>query len=326
MHPPRLPDLNTPVHELARRDFVALRQSETVGEALARVRTGVPAGGVLYFYVIGEDGRLVGVVPVRRLLLSHPWMLIDSVMVRPVLSVRSGDTFERALEILLHRRFLALPVVDAQNRLEGVIDVSGFAGNLVDLERESSEAIFQLAGIHIERARARPLAGIMFRRFPWLLFNIASGLGAAAISQSYAYLLRSVVALAFFVPLLLTMAESIAMQSATISLSRLHAPGGGEGIRGILHEVRAGTIMGLAASAIVGLIAMAWMRAWDVAAIIAAGITAAGAIAALLGFAIPRLVRKWKLNPFVASGPVALAVTDVASLAAYFGLAAWILG
>lgn len=326
MGPPRLPDLDTPVRALARRDFVALRQDETVGEAIARLRADFAADRAVYFYVVGEDGRLIGVVPVRRLLLSHPSTLVDSVMVRPVVSIRGDQTFEDALRLILDRRLLALPVVDAQGKLESVLDVSELTANLVDLERESADAIFQLAGIHIEQARTRSVAGVLARRFPWLLFNIASGLTAAVISQTYAGLLRSVVALAFFVPLLLTMAESISMQSATISLSRLHAARAGGGIIGALGEIRAGTIMGFAASLIVGLVAIVWMRAWDVALVIAAAITAAGAIAALLGFAIPRLVRKWKLNPFVASGPVALAITDVAALAAYFGIAAWILG
>ncbi len=322
---PRLPDLSTPVRTLARSDFVALQQAETIGEALERLRGQIVGERVIYFYVIDEERRLLGVVPVRRLLLSDPTTLVDSVMVRPVVSVRADETFENALRLILERRFLALPVVDERGRLEGVIDVAAFTRSIIDLEREPSDAIFQLAGIHIEEARRERLHGILRIRFPWLLANIASGLTAAALSMGFGYLLREVVALAFFVPLVLTIAESITTQSVTISLNRLQAPGHGGNLLAGLREVRAGSMLGFTASLIVGGVAMAWLQAWNVALSLVLGIIAGSALAAALGYLIPRLASRRRVNPVVASGPVALAITDVVALGAYYGLAALLL-
>ena len=145
------------------------------------------------------------------------------------------------------------------------------------------------------------------------------------ISDHFSVLLRAVVALAFFVPLLLTLAESVAIQSVTLSLNELQLRRRGAARGGMLRELRVGLLLGLNSGALVGLIALAWLGIFKLAAIVAASIVAAGAIGAALGFAIPRLVRRWNLDPAVASGPVALAATDVAALVCYFGMAAAVL-
>jgi magnesium transporter len=128
--------------------------------------------------------------------------------------------------------------------------------------------------------------------------------------------------------LLMAIAESVAMQSVTLSLNRLQAAGSavGPGPRGMLREVRVGLLLGAAAGVVVGLVGIAWLHLLAVAGVVAGVIMAAGAIGAGLGFFVPRLVRRWKLNPTVASGPVTLAITDIGTLACYFGLAAAVLG
>jgi magnesium transporter len=214
-------------------------------------------------------------------------------------------------------------MVDDDGVLKGVLDISMFTETMLDLERrESAEEIFQLAGIHIEHERGRTRWRAVSHRFPWLLSNIASGLLAAYISNRFDYLLRTVVALAFFVPLLLTIAESVAMQSLTLSLATLQAAPGAVRREGLFREITVGFLLGALSAAIVGSIGVLWLRLYAVAAIVAAGITAAGLAGAVLGFAIPRLVRHWKLNPTVASGPVTLAFADLAALTSYFVIAA----
>lgn len=315
--------------EIARPDVVRLVATETVAESLERLRGETIGERVIYFYVTEPDGRLAGVVPTRRLLLSGAAATVGSIMVHPVLSVRESEPFGKALETLTARRLLALPVVDEEGRLRGVLDATAFTKTLVDLERrDAAEEIFQLAGVQLEEERHRTVPRALANRFPWLLANIAGGLIAAYISQRYDSLLHTVVALAFFVPMLLTIAESVAMQSVTLSLNRLQAAGSvvGPGPGGMFREIRVGLLLGAAAGFVVGLIGMAWLHLLAVAGVVAGGIMAAGAIGAGLGFFIPRLVRRWKLNPMVASGPVTLAITDIGTLACYFGLAAAVLG
>jgi len=322
-----IPDLKQPVRELARPDFVRLFETETTSEALSRLRRERIGERIIYFYVTDDAGHLTGVVPTRRLILSDPSRSISAIMLRPVVSVRESEPFGNALQLIAERRLLAVPVVDAEHRLTGVLDVSAFTGNLLDLERRrTADEIFQLAGIHIEEERNRSSAWILGRRFPWLLFNLSSGIAAAFLSQAFDGLLRLVIALAFFVPLILTIAESVAMQSLTLSLSRVQLgvpslpPAGG-----VLRELRVGLLLGLSSGAIMALIGFAWLHDVRVAGAVAAGIACAGITGAAFGFLIPRLLHRWKLDPRIASGPVTLALTDLAALAAYFGISVLLL-
>lgn len=317
-----LPDLKTPVRDVARPDPVQLLGSETVAQALSRLRGESIGERIVYFYVTNAEGRLVGVVPTRRLLLSQASTRIADIMVHPVVSVRDSESFGDALQTLTARRLLAVPVVDDAGRLTGILDISMFTQALIDLERrETAEEVFQLAGIRIEEEKSRSTSWVISRRFPWLVCNILSGIAAAVISHRFDFLLTAVVALAFFVPLVLTLAESVAMQSVSISLNHLSVSGPGTRI-GILREMRIGLILGFISGAVVMLIDLAWMHVFGVAAVIGGGILVATAAGALFGYFTPRLVRRWNLNPTIASGPVALALTDLAALSGYFGLAA----
>src|SRR5207249_7550866 len=169
--------LDSPLRENARRDPVRLLESETVSQSLRRLRQEDVGERIVYFYVTNADGKLVGVVPTRRLLLSNPTTLVGSVMVRPVLSVCEDEPLEKALATLAERRLLALPVVDREGRLTGVVDLSSFTRSLVDLERQgAAEEVFQMVGVQIEREKSRSAWWVLGNRFPWLLCNIASGL------------------------------------------------------------------------------------------------------------------------------------------------------
>ncbi len=320
-----LPGLNTPVRELARPDAVRLLQTETVAEALSRLRHETIGERIVYFYVVDNAGRLTGVVPTRRLILSDPSNIVRDLMIQPVVSVHEAAPFSEALRAISERRLLALPVVDGQGLLTGVLDVTAFTQTLLDLERRAAaDEVFQLAGIHIEQAQTRSLGWALRSRFPWLLLNLCSGIGAALISQAFDELLRVVVVLAFFVPLILTLAESVAMQSVTMSLKALqvtNAPHPGS----VLGELRSGLFLGALSGAIVALIGLVWMGNSGIALSIAGALLFAGAIGGSFGFVIPRLVRRWNLDPSIASGPVALAATDIAALACYFALSSLVL-
>jgi magnesium transporter len=296
---------------------VRLLATETVSQALRRLRQEDVGERIVYFYVTGADGKLVGVVPTRRLLLSNPTTLIEEIMVHPVLSVPESEPFGSALDTLVAKRLLALPVIDDQERLTGVMDLATFTPSLMNLERRgAAEEVFQMVGVHVEQERSRSVWWILAHRFPWLLCNIASGLAAALVSELFQDLLKAVVALAFFIPLVLTLAESVAMQSVTMSLQTLRVRASAA------REIRVGLLLGLVSGAIVGLFGLAWLGSAPVAAVVAGSILLAAAIGAALGRLVPRLVHRLKLDPKIASGPAALALTDIAALTCYFGLSA----
>jgi magnesium transporter len=322
-----LPDLNTPVREVARRDPVRLLESETVAEALARLREEQIGERIIYFYVTDNAGRLVGVVPTRRLLLSSPATLIGEVMIHPVLSIPEDEPAGKAIAMLSEKRLLALPLVDRDGRLAGVLDISSFT-ELVDLRRQgAADEAFQIVGVQVERERSKSALWVLAHRFPWLLCNVASGLAAAFISGFFDDVLRAVVTLAFFIPLVLTIAESVAMQSVIISLQALHVRAGGRAIRKnwTYRELRVGVLLGVASGALVALVGLAWLGHPEVAMVVGSALVIGAASGSVLGFVVPSLVHWLKLDPRIASGPSVLALTDVAALTGYLGLASMVL-
>src|SRR5438132_1365580 len=138
-------DLNDPVRQHMRRDFVSLRTDQTVAQALSSIRERQPEGRIIYFYVVDADGRLQGVLPTRRLLLSALDKPLADIMVRQVIAIPETATVLEACEFFTMHRLLAFPVLDAEHRVLGVVDVELYTQERSDLEkREGSDDLFQL--------------------------------------------------------------------------------------------------------------------------------------------------------------------------------------
>jgi magnesium transporter len=300
-----------------------------VGECLEHLRTHPLTERVIYFYVVDEEGVLKGVVPTRRLLGARPDERIDTVMHPSTISVPDSAPLSRALELFIEHRFLALPVTDGDGRLLGAIDVSLFTENLEDLQYGNvSQEIFQLIGVHLATARqGNPFAAFK-DRFPWLLANVAGGLLCAAISGMYQILLESVVLLALFIPVCLALAESVSIQSASLTIQALQHKGPNRSslLRALRQEAAVAVLLGLSCGGIVGATAWVWKGDPLAAIAICSSITLAMITACLLGILLPTAVKAMGKNPTVASGPVVLATADVATLLFYFNLAGWLLG
>src|SRR5579872_5079752 len=173
-------NLDRPVSELAHVDYMQLFDWETVGESLERIRSERLGERIVYFYAIGKGDKLVGVVPARRLLINTADTLIRDILISPVVSVPEHATLREAFAIMAGRKLLAVPLVDHENRISGVIDVRHYSEEAIDFERrETAERMFQLLGFHIESGD-RGIWPSFRSRFPWMICNIASGLAAAA--------------------------------------------------------------------------------------------------------------------------------------------------
>lgn len=311
-----------PLFPHLRRDFPTLLAEQTVSQALASLRAQPLGERIIYFYVVDATGRLVGVVPTRRLLMAPPEDRLASLMVRDLITLPADVTVGQASEMFMKHRFLAFPVVDSAGVLHGVADVGMFTGELSDIaERQSAEDAFQLIGIHLV-AGLGPWAG--FRdRFPWLLTNVAGGLMAAAVTSLYESLLNAVVVLALFVPVVLALAESVSIQSVTLTLRSLHdrqhslLPRG----RSLAKESLTAALLGLACGAIVGGVAGIWQQDLLLGLVILSAITASMVTASLLGVILPSTLRWLRRDPAIASGPIVLASADLLTLIFYFNLA-----
>jgi len=311
-----------------RDDFARLAADHTVGEAIAAARAAPPNGRIVYFYVLDGDGRLQGVVPTRRLLLSADSTPIRDIMVTRTITIHASATVLDACEFFLLHKFLAFPVVDDERRMLGIVDVDLYTDELADVDRrEELDDLFQLIGVHFEDSQARSPVAAFKSRFPWLLANIAGGIAAAFVSGLYQAELEKAVALALFVPVVLALAESVAIQSVSIALQRLHGrrPTLATIVGTLRHESLTGVMLGGASAAAVAIVALAWLGHVAVAVALLGGITGGVACAAVIGAAMPNLLRLFAREPQVAAGPVALAATDMVTLTIYLALARMLL-
>jgi magnesium transporter len=320
--------LNDPVTRHLRGYCSHIRLGQTVGEALEAVRCNPPTDAILYFYVVDDDDRLQGVVPTRQLLLNPPERLIAEIMVRKVVALPDHATVREACEFFAIHRFLALPVVDAQRRLLGVLDVHLYTEELgLISDAEQRDNLFQALGVHAgQRGESSP-TGAFLRRFPWLICNLAGGIFCALLASLFEAQLQRVVALAMFIPVVLNLAESVSSQSVSLTLHLLRGqrPSWRMAAQGLRQELATGLMLGAACGAAVGAMALAWLGHWPLMWCLLAGVGGGVAASALLGMAMPIVLKALHLDPRVAAGPIALAAADVATLGLYLGMARWLL-
>ena len=316
-------DLHDSVLDHIQADVVRLLPNQTVADALHALRDRGPDHDIVYIYVVDDDGRLTGVVPTRALLASQPERPLGEIMQEDVVAIPEWATVLVAAEYFVSQRFLAFPVVSAGGELVGQVDVKVFTDEVVGHAKRSFDDIFQIIGVHATQGRTVWLA---FRdRFPWLLTNVTGGLLCALLVSQYEHLLDAAVVLAVFLPMVLALAESVSMQSATLTLHGLHSSGMtwrllGPGMR---REFGVASLLGLGCGSIVGGISWAWKGNGDLAFALGGAIACSMATAAILGLLLPTLLHAAKLDPKIAAGPIVLAVADVCALLIYFNLAAF---
>jgi len=316
-------DLDRSVREFVVPVETHLRHDWTVAHALDNLRQREVRHQIIYFYVVDEDHKLLGVLPTRKLLLARPESRLGDLMNRPVISIPESATLAEAMEEFAIRRLLALPVVDDQGRLLGILDVQLYADEAVDLaEATRVQDLFQLIGLSVQQLRRGRVWPQFRARMPWLLCNIASGLACAAIAAVFHVVLRNVLMLAMFIPLVLTLSESTSMQSMTLVLQYLH---GGAAVakkvrERLATEWKTAGLLGLGSALVVGAFAMLWSGGLGAVGVIMLSLLLSISFAALLGTILPVILHRCKLDPRLAAGPVVLMIVDVATTAVYLAL------
>lgn len=321
-------NLNDPVTQHMRRDFTRLALEQTVGQALEELRQRPPEGRIIYFYVVDAEGHLKGVVPTRRLLLNPLETPVADIMIKQVITIPVSATVLDACEFFTLHRLLAFPVVDEERRMVGVVDVELYTDELSGLETsERNDNLFQLIGVHLTQAQQVSPTAAFRIRFPWLLSNLAGGILAAFMSGLYEEELQRVVALALFIPVVLALAESVSVQSVSLALESMQdrTPSLRSLIARLRWESLTGLMLGGAAGVIVSLVSLVWLGQARVSLCVLAGIGGGVTLAAVVGIALPTILRMLQRDPQVAAGPVALAITDMLTLLLYFNVARWLL-
>jgi magnesium transporter len=329
--PAKLSDhnLKDPVSAYMRTDFVTLKHDETIAHAIKSIRNLASPNDILYLYVTDAQHRLAGVVPIRNIITSEPQTKVSSIMVSSPVSVNQSQSVLQACELLAEHRFLALPVVDDDNKIIGIVDINLFTDEVGTLTNQRNlDNIFQLIGVHVSIGRkVSPLSDFK-GRFPWLFCNISSGIICAFIASRYELLISELAILAMFITVVLAVSESVSIQS--MALTRQVLLQRNVSWQRILISVRkellTSILLGAGSGFVIGLIAYLWKGIFWQGLAIGLGILFAVITACLLGVIIPTLIRKFHIDPKVAAGPIVLAATDIATILFYFSTANLILG
>jgi magnesium transporter len=296
------------------------RPEETAGDVLARLAEEKPASVELVLVVDGH-ARLHGVVPIRKLFAAPAQAKVKEILSHGFPSVTPGTDQEHAASLALHHGVDALPVVDAQGRVLGVMPSQAL---LQVLRREHVEDLHRLAGIKRETAQARhaiedPPLRRARHRLPWLLVGLAGSALATAAMAGMERTLQAHIAIAFFVPALVYLADAIGTQTETVAVRGLSLTR--TGLAPLLAgELRTGMLIGTVLGALS--FGPIWLVFGDarLAAAVAISILAAGTVANGIGMLFPWLLHRFGFDPAYGTGPGSTVVQDVCTILVYFAV------
>jgi magnesium transporter len=303
-------------------EFFALPESETVRAAIAAIQEKRDVEMIFYLYVVDRDGHLVGVTSLRQLLLSKPDQTLGDIMQRSVIRTRVDDDQSEVAELAARYDLLAIPVVDDQNRMAGIVTVD----DIIDVvKEEAAEDLLRVAGTSdreiLYGERTLKVAGLRLRS---LIVSLAGLLVTGLLLEFFQVRFQEAMFLLAFVPVIMGLGGSIGGQASAVALRGIEG-GAGSGEPGfgevLLRQVKVGAVLGLACGALAGGVALALQRNLYYGIVVAAAIFAAVVLAALIGATGPWIFGRVGLDPAIAAGPLVAIVNDITGILIYFGLA-----
>jgi magnesium transporter len=316
--------MQRPVRDYATQEFVQLRETMRVDEALRLIRHHHSTRQTLiYFYVVDAASRLAGVLQTRALVAAQSDERLSEIMIQRVVAIPETATVLDACEFFVLHKFLAFPIVDRARRITGVVDINLFNEEVFGIPKtESGDELFQAIGFHISQARQASPLQIFGFRFPWLLVTIGAGTVCAFLARAHEKALQHTLVIAFFLTLVLALGESVAVQSLALVLEafRVRKVTLGWFLSACRREMLTALPLALAAGLVVFTVVLLLEHALWPAAVISGSLALGVGAACLLGISIPTLLHVAKLDLTIAAGPITLAVTDVVTLLFYLSL------
>ncbi len=309
-------------------EFASVREEMTVEKALSILRkTAKDIEMVYYIYVLDNQDKLVGVLSLKELILAHPRDRISQVMHHnPIVLPVNMDQEEVSREIARYD-FVALPVVDSSGKMKGIITVDDVI-DVIDEENTEDMYKFSAAGEHLEEYMAMKSTFIAKNRLIWLTILAVTSFLSGIIMQKFSFALENVIALSFYIPLLMDSAGNAGTQAAMAVVRGLAT--GEVKIRDIWSVVKKEFLIGGMLGIPLGLVALARALIFQKNSLLGVSVALSMLItitfATCLGAALPLISKRLRLDPAVVSGPLITTILDVSSLMIYFTIAITFLG
>ena len=308
-------------------EYISLRRDMTVEQALEKVRKQAKEKETIYtLYVTSNDKKLEGVLSLKELLMSEETAKIEDIMSKKVISASTSTDQEETSRLLQELDLIALPIVDKEGILVGIVTID----DAVDiLEKEATEDIFDQAGLadvsNNESGRSEVLIhGSLWKiwkvRVPFLLITLVAGVLAGVVIDEFEEALESIVAVAIFIPLIMDMGGNVGTQSSTVF------------VRGVVlghinlkdfwkhffKEIYVGFSLGVLIGIASAIIATVWQGMPMLGLAVGLSLVATMTLAALLGFLVPYVLIKLDIDQAAGSAPIITSIKDIAGLLIYF--------
>ncbi len=301
-------------------DVVALRPGETVDDAIRYLRSVAEDTPVSAVYVVDEDRRLMGFVRLRRMVTARPAALLGDIMSTDVISVLVDTDQEEVADIVDKYDFLAIPVVDANGHLMGVVTVDDILGVIED---EATEDIYKMAGSSIEEEESESILHVARYRLPWLLVCLAGTQLSSMVLLFASKEVHLYDQMSVFTAAIMAMAGNTSLQSSTTTVRRLALDTlpRSRFLRHISREVLVALLMGIVCGALASALAVVFHHNPLIGLALGPAMAIGMSAASLLGAAMPMVLDIAGVDPAVASGPLVSTINDSLALAVYFSVA-----
>ena len=308
-------------------DYIAVRPYWTIEQAIKHIRNlGKDAETINMIYVVDDEWHLLDDIPIRRFILADPKQKVESIMDGKFISISAFDDQEKAVHIMKRYDLLALPVTDSEGVLIGIVTID----DILDvLEKEMTEDFHKGSAVTpLEKNYAS--ASFLFlykRRVTWLFLLLVADFLSSSVIAHFEHALQAVIALAFFIPILIDSGGNVATQVATLVIRAIST--GEISLKNwfniLKKELFIGILLGITLGITLFLRGFFWKGGPQVGIVV--GISMVGIVLwpNLLGSLLPFILSKLKLDPAVISSPLLTTLVDATGLLLYFSIAKSIL-
>ncbi|MBP1467746.1 magnesium transporter [Candidatus Chloroploca sp. M-50] len=315
------------VGRLMTPDYVAVRPTWTISQALHHIRTrGRDSETINTIYVTDGRWRFLDAIDLRRFIMAEPEQTVEQIMDRAYIVLSAFDDREQAVRALRRYDLASLPVVDSDGVLVGIVTFD----DLIDVaDEETTEDFHKSAAVAPLRASYSEtgIRELVMKRAPWLIVLVFVNIFSGAIIAAFEDTIAAVVALVFFMPLLIASSGNAGSQSATLMV-RAMAMGDikkSDWARSLRKEVLVSALLGVSMAVAVWLVAF-FRTGSEVAMVVSLTMIIIVIAGSLIGTVLPFILSRFGLDPATASGPLITSLSDIAGVLIYFSLATWLLG
>jgi magnesium transporter len=308
-------------------EYFSLPEYTTAEEAIHKLQGAKDTGNVFYVYVTDKDDKLVGVLSLRQLIQVPPHTRLGTMIKREVISVATDTDREEVAKLVGRYNLLAIPVVDRDNTLVGIITVD----DVVDIIHDAAtEDMLKMSGTQIEEEDELMHSSAFHAvrlRVPWLLTNLIGSIISGSILWFFRFTIQEVVALVTFIPVIAAMGGNVGLQSSTMVIRGM-ATGRielSDVKRVFLREVLIGFLIGLLCGALVLLVAAVVHINLTLGLVVGFAMVCALVVSTSMATIMPVILKRYGVDPAVAAGLFVTTANDITGIAIYLSLATAVL-